>query len=277
MSDMGFRPTGINWNAGGKSGTVNFGNDENLLVMFYNRPVENPVKSQEMGRRFFENHIYVKIQHPGETANVIDRPVNEQDKNRFRNAWSAFVQNRTQIPDGTSIDLLFPNHPAVGENLRAMGIYTIEQCAALSANAIDNIGRGGQEYVNRAKKYLDSADKGRSFHLLQAELDKTNQQNKILEQQIRQLKAQLDQVMGKINDPVRNSLSPPFIPGHDAQTERINANHVTKELSGGKKKKTKPVERAYDPLTDELAGLKSNGGPDNNMDINLTEGQDGDA
>ena len=252
---MDFRPTGIDWNGGGKSGTVRFGEDQNLLVMFYNRSVLNAVKSAAEDRPIHENQIFIKIQSPGETLNIIDRPMNHEDKKRFPQQWGAFVHNRTQIPEGVPIDLLFPNYPAVAENLRGMGIFTIEQCSKLSASAIDNIGRGGQEYVNRANKYLESAGKGQGFHQLQKEVDQLKATNNRLEQQLGEAIAKLNSVTGRLMDPLVNSNSPPFVVGHDAQSERINANHVTKELAGKAKKKAKAPEPAYDPLTDPLANM----------------------
>jgi len=279
MSD--WNATGIDWNGGGKSGTVKFGGgDDSLLVLFYNRSVEIPSKSVEMGRRWCENQVFIKIQHPGENFNVIDRPATDADKMRFRRYWNLFMQNRTQVPEGTPIDLLFPNHPAVGENLRAMGVYTIEQCAKLSAIAIDGIGRGGQEYVNRAQAYLASADKGKSFHKMQKQLDEERTRNSVLEQQVASLKSTVDQLLMKTGNQPGMSLNPPFIPGFDAQSERINANHPTQEVAQQAKKRKKKreivEEEPVDPITDPLHSMKSLSQEDlsNNKDIYDTEHQD---
>jgi len=243
MSD--FRTaTGIDWNAGGLSGVVKYGDDSNLLVMFYNRSVQ---VASDQGRPIHRDEIYIKIQQPGEMLNIIDRPANDGDKQRFRQQWSNFVHDRTQVPEGTPIDLLFPNHPSVAANLRAYGVFTIEQCAALSANAIDTVGRGGQEYVNRAKKYIDSATKGTAFHKLQRENEELTQKTRILEHQVQQMRDQLDRMTLKVNDPIRSSLNPPQIQGYDVQSERINANAPTKIV----RQRAPKVEEA---ITDPLGG-----------------------
>lgn len=231
--------SGIEWNAGKTSGLVKFGDDSNLLVLFYAKAVEIPSKSVQLGRRYCENQIYVKIQHPGENHNIIDRPANDQDKMRFRQQWQAFVMNRTQVPEGTPIDLLFPNNPAFAENLRAMGIHTVEQCSSLSATAIENIGRGGQEAVNKAKQYLANASKGVDFHEFKKKEEEWANDRRRLEMQLADMKARLDAFLMKDQHPERASLSPPFIEGYDPQAERINANHVTKELA--KKHAAQPV------------------------------------
>jgi len=221
----------VEWNAGGGSGFLVGKENTNVLVMFYNRSVEIPAKSAQLGRRYCENQIYVKIQHPGETNNIIDRPVRDEDKVRYASHWRAFVMNRTQVPEGTPIDLLFPNNPAFAENLRAMGIYTIEQCSELSAIAIENIGRGGQEAVNRAKQYLANAQKGVGFHEWKKKEEEWAAHTRRLENQIAELTSKLNAVLMKDREPEKHSLSPPFIPGYDAQTERINANHITHDLA----------------------------------------------
>ena len=37
------------------------------------------------------------------------------------------MQNKAQVPEGTPIDLLYPENPAIGATLRGSGVQTIEQ------------------------------------------------------------------------------------------------------------------------------------------------------
>ncbi len=258
------RPTGIDWHGGGGTGTVRWGEDSNLLVMFYNRSVH---VATEEGRPIHKDAIYVKIQHPGEILNVIDRPVNDDDKRRFQRQWSNFVHDRTQVPDGTPIDLLFPNHPAVADNLRGFGVFTVEQCEALSATAIDTIGRGAQEYKSRAARYLEMANKGQSFHMLQKQIESKDQEVRILQQTVNSLRSQLENLTIKLTDPVRASLQPPHMANVDVQSERINANSPTRELTQTVRKRNRKSS-VEDTITDPFAA------PVNNPDIMAVDGQD---
>jgi hypothetical protein len=244
--------SGLEMAPGGQYGLAKYGDDRNLLVMFFNKAVEIPSESVKRGRRYTQDQIFIRIQHPGETLNIIERPVQENDKYRFRDQWSKFVSNRTQVPDGTPIDLLFPNHPAIGENLRAYGCYTIEQCASLSANAIETIGRGAQEFVNRAQKYLDSSDKGAMYHKLQAENDDLKNKIQSLEKLISQMKVQLDHLSMVNNDPIHGVQQPGFVPNYDVQTERINSTHVTKDLEKNAKR-GRPRKTVEENITDPFA------------------------
>ena len=249
MSFDGFqKPTGIDWGSADRTyGQVKFGDDSQTVAMFYTKSVFDAAKSAAEGTRQYINQIFVRIHPPGERLNIIDRPVQESDKRRFSHQWNSFLQNKTQVPEGTPIDLLFPNNPATADSLKGMGVYTIQQCASLSANAIENVGMGGREWVNMAVQYLDSAKSGTSFLKLRAELDKKEQDNKLLKRQFEQIKAQLDDLTNRISNPNVFSLQPNWIPGYDAQAERLDSNHPSQELRPSGKKIKKVV-----PKTDEL-------------------------
>lgn len=223
-------PTNIQWSGQGY-GMAQFGSDDKLIVTFYTRPVENTAKSIQAGRKICENVDYVMIYHPGEgNTNKIDRPANGEDKRRFPRQWDMYIHNRTQVPEGTPIDLLYPNNPAQAENLKAMGVFTIEQAVNLSAHAQDRVGMGAMDIVNKAKNYLENAAKGVNFHKHDAEIKRLNQELKIRDEAIAKLRAQMDQLMKKLADPILNSNSPPWT-GSDEQTQRINANHPTREIA----------------------------------------------
>src|SRR5207253_2854770 len=110
------------------------------------------------------------------------------DKRRWPMQWSQFQQNKEQKPAGTPIDLLYPEHPSVAANLRGWGIHTIEQCAELTGNAIDNIGMGAQRYCNDAVKYIEAAEKGVGASRMRHEMDELMGQVRVLTQQVELLK-----------------------------------------------------------------------------------------
>src|SRR6188768_3334059 len=129
-------PTGIDWR--GDIGIVQY--DKTMVVMFYNKAQHNPAKSAAAGRPQYDDVVYVRIHPPGERLNIVDRPADETHRRKYPVQWAQFQQQRQQIPEGTPIGLLFPETPSVEAALRATGIHTIEQCAELSAHAIENIG-----------------------------------------------------------------------------------------------------------------------------------------
>ncbi len=209
MSDFNFaRPTGVDMNSGG-FGIARYGDDANLLIMFYMRSVHNPLKSTQQGMRIHDEVPYVKIQQPGELTQCVDRPVKPEDQVRFRKQWMAFHENREQEQEGTPIDFLFPAHPNVADNLRGLGVHTIEQAANLSAHALDTIGLGGQEYKNRAKQYLDIGAGGAGYHRLKKE-------NEDLSAKVATLSRQMDQMRDAYNELHRNVTAPRTLPSNEA-------------------------------------------------------------
>ena len=74
------------------NGMVSFGSDSDANVLFYNRSVLDPVKSKQEGRPVYVSKEYVRIQHPGEHLNVIDRPIDVDPRviQRWPNQYQRF-------------------------------------------------------------------------------------------------------------------------------------------------------------------------------------------
>jgi hypothetical protein len=257
--DVGtWNPTGI-VPTGPHAGIVQFGNPNAAVVVFYKRSIVNPIRSEREGVRRYDDVDYVRVQHPGEKEQVVDRPVNNADKQRWPLQWKAYSENREQTPIGIPIDLLFPSHPAIADNLRACNVQTIEQLAALSSSGMDSVGMGAQDYVNYAKQYLDTAHRGVGFHQMQAELKKRDDEIRSLSNTVNILKGQLEMAIqamagkrevrslplpqGPVSNPNAGALPP--IPGaFDPQTSAINANHPSAEIVEAVKKKGGRPKRA---------------------------------
>ena len=254
--DEGFSaPTGIDWK--GNVGTVQYGGgDKNMLAMFYTRPMHNPAKSTEAGRPVYDDVPYVRIHPPGERLNIVDRPATGNDAKRFPVQWAQFSQNREQIPEGTPIDLLYPEHPSIGAMLRANSVHTIEQCAELSGPAIDSIGMGAQRYCNDAQKYLQASNKGVKASQLRHELEERDSQIRTLTHMVETLKGEVERLRdlntasagmqnqqllsGQQGRPQYPAGAPrQMTPAFDAQTAQINATHATSDIAKNSKKRSR--------------------------------------
>lgn len=243
----------IKWN--GDVGVVQYGpGDSKMIVMFYLKPVLNQGASQAENRPIYEDKTYVRIHPPGERLNIIDREATVQDKRRFPMQWHQFQQNAPQESTGTPIEMLYPAQPSVSAALRASGVHTIEQCAELSAHAIESIGMGAQQWVNEAARYIQVANKGVKHSEMKKALDDKDRE-------INHLKHKLDLVMAEVanlRDRASHAITtdeaqqmfanggqpgrrPVFAPGKqlnknfDVQTAQIAATHATKDLAKPKK------------------------------------------
>lgn len=181
-----------------EGGMVTMGSDDLLIVRFYKKPIPNALKSKQAGHPVYDAVDYVYIQQPGE-RDTTDRPVHDGDKMRFARQWAQYERNAEQVPEGTPLSVLFvePNECNIPPYLNGLGIYTVEQLNGLSATGIQNIGLGGQEWVNKAKKYLDYASKGKGYHHLDKKLTEQANTIDVQAQQIEALKKQVDQLLSE--------------------------------------------------------------------------------
>lgn len=271
MEEVFAAHTGIEWN--GNTGVVKYGNDANLIVIFYNRAVHSPAKSTAAGRPIYEDQVYVRMHPPAERLNIIDRPATVVEQRRFPVQWAQFQQNKEQIPDGTPIDMLYPEQPSIGAMLKANHVLTIEQCADLSAHAIESIGMGAQRYNNDARKYIEQANKGMGAAQVRKELDDRDREIKVLRQQLETMQGEMQRMRlegstGVSLEQVQNLLSglqggrpqfpaPGTVPprGFDAASAQIAATHPTADITRQRKAKPAPAKTPAAPAR-KRASLK---------------------
>lgn len=239
----------IRWN--GDVGVVQYGGgDPSMVVMFYLKPVRNPGKSAESGRPYFDDKVFVRIHPPGERLNIVEREANDGDRKRFPMQWAQFKENSPQTAEGTPIDFLFQANPSVAAALKASGVHTVEQCANLSAHAIETIGMGAQQWVNEATRYLEVANKGVKASQLKAALDEKDREIGSLKHTLALVQEEVEFLREKQNknvtmEDVQQLLANQggdgkrgvFAPGRqmgksfDAQTAQINATHATSDVA----------------------------------------------
>ena len=210
--------------------------DNSKIVLFYTKAVHNPARSREEGRPVSESKDFVKIQFPGETLTITDRPVLDSDKYKWPQKWAQYQAGKQQVPDGIPVTLLFPAHPHIPQMLIGYQVHTIEQLAALSGNAIQTIGMGCQEYVNRAQSYLKQAEKGVTFHKHNADVERLETENVTLRRQVHELSQQVAKIMSlqqpsQYQEVPNRSIAHTQIPAqsYDSQTAQINASARVQE------------------------------------------------
>lgn len=254
MSDMGeLKPAvGINWNNADRTvGIVEYGSGKETHAVFYMRPVLNGIKTRENGRAFYEDIPYVRIAQPGERLNVVERPATAQDQRRFALQWAQFQQNSQQRPAGTPVSILFPEQPSIVAMFEASQVWTVEQLADLSANAIENIGMGCQSYVNAAQQYLRIAEKGIKAHEFRQQLEGRDREIAALKQNVQELNNTVTRLLserrqqgihqgereyaGSMERPVHMP-STPF----DAQAEQIAASGRAMRGTPKQSKRSRP-------------------------------------
>lgn len=137
--------------------------DSALHVRIYNRPVQNPFKTQQEGVPIFDDIVYIEIHTPGNQLNVVDTPIREEHKIRFPLHW-AHYQN-THGKDGAVVGTPISQWPLItagqGETLKALGFVTVQQVAFASDEQVSRVGmHAGMAPLalrERAKRFLEVA------------------------------------------------------------------------------------------------------------------------
>lgn len=154
------------------------------FVEFYRGAVPNGVRSDHEGRPIFDPVDMVKIIHPGERDIHMLR-VQEHHKHEFPHQWAAYQAGFTEeAQSGTPIDTLYPNEPGMVKQFHQLHIYTAEQMAGLTEQGIMRLGMGGRQHVERAKKFLEHAERMSGASTLQRELDAEREKREALEEKM---------------------------------------------------------------------------------------------
>ena len=179
-----------------------------LAVLFHKKAVQNQVKSELEGRPIFDDVIFIRKMVPGDSLNVIDRPIYEQDKNEFPMQWAHFMNKHgdDQMMSGTPLIEWPLVTTAQAEELRAMKFYTVEQVAEASDAAIMKMGMSAgmspYSFRDKAKAFLAKAKGDSEAYKREEELAKLKAENDQIkadnEAKLAKQQAQIDALMAMI-------------------------------------------------------------------------------
>jgi hypothetical protein len=159
-------------------------------VKFFAGKVQNGVQSIAAGRPIFETVDMLEIRHPGEKE-VHHIRVREEHKHEFPRHWAAYEAGRVPDMDGTPIETLYPNDPAMVQQFKHLHIFTAEQMAGMTEQGISRLGMGGRSHVERAQKFLEAAKGMAGAHKMQRELDEANERAEALAEKMALMERQL--------------------------------------------------------------------------------------
>lgn len=209
--------------------------DDGKIVGFKYQAVINRAKSAGQAVPIHDNLVFVRIQNPGE-RDYIEREAREEDKQRWPRQWHAFTQGRKYVAEGTPLELLFPDQPNIVATMNAVNIHTVQQLANLSGDAISRGGIGFQDWATKAKKYLESAEKGVNFQKFEAEKRKWEEREAALQKQINDLANQVQQLVQKqtgMGMPQQQYVpQPPMPPQNFDHQSAMIANTMAEDFSG---------------------------------------------
>lgn len=176
MSDLSFEVADVN--VGGlvvqpDKRHVEFRYGQRLLVQ----------KSNEAGRPVFGPIILFCVRHPGERDETVVEAT-DFHKEMHPRQWRAFSEGVKADAEGTPLAVIFPAEPYIVTHLRAINIFTVEMLAGVSEEGMRRIGMGAREYVGRAQKFLDAADRSAPVREIEAKLQARDEEIALLKDQV---------------------------------------------------------------------------------------------
>lgn len=170
--------------------------DKNVYVKFYIRPRENEAKSAAEGRPIYEDKEYVEIRTPGNTTNVIQRPVTDMDKKRFAAQYRAFKEGDLEQISGTPlVEAPWITRSQV-EELSYLRIRTLEQLANVGDDVCTRI-PGLFKLKQRAQAMAANAEKQAPFTAMQKENEELRNSLEALQKTVKEQADQIQALMGE--------------------------------------------------------------------------------
>jgi hypothetical protein len=172
--------------------------DKNLAVRFYKQALKDEAKSVEEGRAIFVDTIMVEIRVRGDRNNVVNRPVREDDKHRFRQAYQSYEKHlESGLLEGTPLGEWGAVGPSFVEEMRYLGFYTVEQLAEANDTVVGRV-PGLQTFKQKAKVFLEFTKGAAPLERLQADLETEKNAREAAQIQVADLASRLADMEKKL-------------------------------------------------------------------------------
>lgn len=201
---------------------------DSTIPRFHMEAVEDPVATAREGRPIYFQQERVQYIQPGNPNSPV-QVVSEADRQRWPEHYKAFKAGEEWATEGTPLEQWpFLRKVNVLE-LKAQGIFTVEQCASLSDLACQNMGMGGLAIRDAAKAYLSDAEAMKIVSQAIADKDAADARAAHFEKQVNEMRPMLESLHKEVMA-LRNQAPPSetFIPGmHDPIQQAMQAAPAT--------------------------------------------------
>lgn len=158
---------------------------DRVIPMFHMQAVQNRYRTKVEGRPIYEDKEYVQILIPGNKCDIIDRPVQDKDIERWPEQYRRFKERKEQAVEGTPLEAWPEMTPARIAALKDAHVQTVDQLANLPDSAKSTIGPDFHMLKQKAKRFLEGAEASS----LQEQIEVLQQQIRVLQEENRDLAA----------------------------------------------------------------------------------------
>mgnify|MGYP000081173716 CR=1 FL=1 len=157
--------------------------DKSVYVKFYTKPVQDEAESVKEGRPIYKEREYVEIRTPGQQNNVIQRPVTDMDRQRFRLAYRQFKEGIEDQLVGTPLTEVGWMTRSQVEELHHMRVRTVEHLAELN-DSVCGAHAGLYKLKQKAQQVIEEGKKNAPFAVLQEQHERAMAEMEALRQTV---------------------------------------------------------------------------------------------
>lgn len=172
--------------------------DAALAVRFYTMPIQNDVQTVEQGRPIFDDTEMVEIRVRGDRNNVVQRPVREDDKRRFRDAYRDYKDGIAKMESGTPLREWPSMSASMVEELKYLGFFTVEQLAQANDAACSRV-PGLTTMKQRAQAFIEFSKGTAPLDKMSKELQDMKARAEAAESSAQDMARRMDQMQQQMN------------------------------------------------------------------------------
>lgn len=169
---------------------------DSVIPRFHIEPVKDELASHAAGRDIYREEERVQFIMPGNPHQPVER-VTDVHRERWKEQYAAFKRGQDMAIEGTPLETWPILSRAQVLEMKAMGLYTVEQCAGMSDLATQKISPGGSRIRELAKAYLDDAEAGALNARLCADKEQLEARVAAQDRQIAELKELVERIHGQ--------------------------------------------------------------------------------
>lgn len=160
------------------------------LVYFYDHAKQDGKASKEKGHPVYKNVVFIHISTPGDNLLTIERPLREEDKEKYPREWRAYQNKNTKAVEGMPLEEWPQMNRLRVLELKALNIHTVEQLAQVPDGHASKI-MGFYELKKQAAAFL-------SFAADAANIEKTKENERKLQAELAERDKQIQELKVKM-------------------------------------------------------------------------------
>lgn len=175
-------------------------NSGTVYPRFFMDPVQDILASEQQGRPIFREEERVEIIMAGNPYSKPVFRVAHEHRERWPKEYEAFKKGQEIAPEGTPLEQWPVLRRAMALELKALNFVTVEQIAAMSDHAAQQIPMYGRRLRDLAQAYLDDAKAIAQLTAATAMNDRKDQEIAALRLQVENMASQMQTLFAQVQD-----------------------------------------------------------------------------